>query len=207
MGLLKKFFNQTRKPEGKLGKMMLNGMNGGGHAALADFGMAALPKDGIAQIAELGCGGGRNIAVLLDMYPEASATGIDYSPLSVETARGFNQANATRCRILEGDVMHLLLPPGEYDLATAFETVYFWGDLNVCFSNVYNILKQGGRFLIVNESDGMDKTGKKFESIIEGMKVYTAEELRAFLLTAGFGKVEIQRHAKKPWIAILATKE
>lgn len=32
MKLLKKFFNNARKPEGFLGKIMVAGMNGGGHA-------------------------------------------------------------------------------------------------------------------------------------------------------------------------------
>lgn len=35
MGLFKNYVSQTRKPEGKLGKMMLNGMNSG-HAKMAD---------------------------------------------------------------------------------------------------------------------------------------------------------------------------
>ena len=57
MGLFKDFINQTRKPEGFLGKLMVNGMNSG-HAKLADWGMSAL--DGVSAdcIAELGCGGG-----------------------------------------------------------------------------------------------------------------------------------------------------
>ena len=38
MGLFRKFVSQTRKPEGLLGKMMVNGMNGG-HAKMADWGM------------------------------------------------------------------------------------------------------------------------------------------------------------------------
>ena len=42
MGLLQSFFAQTRKPEGVLGKLMVNGMNGSGHAKLADWGMAHL---------------------------------------------------------------------------------------------------------------------------------------------------------------------
>jgi alcohol dehydrogenase class IV len=42
MALLRKFFNQTRKPEGFLGKLMLSGMNSG-HAKLADWGFAHLP--------------------------------------------------------------------------------------------------------------------------------------------------------------------
>jgi hypothetical protein len=38
MGLFKDYVSQTRKPEGFLGKMMVNGMNGG-HARMADWGM------------------------------------------------------------------------------------------------------------------------------------------------------------------------
>ncbi len=43
MGLYKNFVSQTRKPEGVLGKMMLNGMNSG-HAKVADWGMDHLHK-------------------------------------------------------------------------------------------------------------------------------------------------------------------
>lgn len=43
MGLMKKFFSQTRKSEGTLGKMMLSGMNSG-HAKLADWGLEHLPS-------------------------------------------------------------------------------------------------------------------------------------------------------------------
>ena len=38
MGLFKDYVSQARKPEGFLGKMMVNGMNGG-HARMADWGM------------------------------------------------------------------------------------------------------------------------------------------------------------------------
>jgi hypothetical protein len=43
MGLFKDYVSQTRKPEGFLGKMMVNGMNGG-HAKMADWGMSHLTK-------------------------------------------------------------------------------------------------------------------------------------------------------------------
>ena len=78
MGLLKSFFSQTRKPEGVLGKLMVNGMNGSGHAKLADWGMAHLGGIAPSNIAELGCGGGRNAAELLRRYPRAKLTALDY---------------------------------------------------------------------------------------------------------------------------------
>ena len=61
MGIWKAFFNNTRKPEGLLGKCMVGSMNYA-HAALADWGLSHLPETGPAKIAELGCGGGRNIS-------------------------------------------------------------------------------------------------------------------------------------------------
>ena len=59
MGMFKEFVSQTKKPEGFLGRMMLNGMNSG-HAQMADWGLAFLPEIAPAMIADLGCGGGRN---------------------------------------------------------------------------------------------------------------------------------------------------
>ena len=43
MGIWKAFFNNTRKPEGLLGKCMVGSMNHA-HAALADWGLSHLPK-------------------------------------------------------------------------------------------------------------------------------------------------------------------
>lgn len=156
MGIMKKFFNQTRKPEGTLGKLMLSSMNSG-HAKLADWGFSHLPELRPERIVELGCGAGRNAGELLKKYPQAHVTAIDYSPLSVEKA-------------------------GEYNR-----------EPDACF-------------LICNESDGLDATGKKFEKIIDGMKVYTAEELEAALRKAGFTEVYTDRYGSKPWITVLARK-
>ena len=63
MGLYKNFVSQTRKPEGFLGKMMVNGMNGG-HAKMADWGMSHLTTIAPKEILEIGCGGGRNAGEL-----------------------------------------------------------------------------------------------------------------------------------------------
>jgi len=51
MGIWKTFFNNTRKPEGLLGRCMVDSMNHA-HAALADWGLSRLPETGPSQIAE-----------------------------------------------------------------------------------------------------------------------------------------------------------
>ncbi len=207
MGIAKSFFGQTRKPEGFLGKMMLGSMNSG-HAKLADWGFSHLPGMTAGRAVDLGCGGGRNAGELLKKYPEAHVTAIDYSALSVEKAKEFNQAMvaAGRCEVLQGDVSDLPLAAGTFDLATAFETVYFWPGLEKCFAQVARVLKPGGYFMICNESDGTDPTSLKYEKIIDGMKNYTAEELEAVLKAAGFSEVTSDHHPSRPWLTVLARK-
>ena len=207
MGLFRKFVNQTRKPEGVLGKLMVSGMNGG-HAKLADWGMSHLPKLTPDDIVDLGCGGGRNAGELARRYPNAHVIGIDYSQVSVDKASTHNKKwiDEGRMIIKQGDVSNIRLPAGKIDLATAFETIYFWPGLEKCFSEVYKVLKHGGTFLIVNESDGTDEASLKYQKIIDGMRCYTAYEIDTALKEAGFSEVKVNHHESKPWISVQAKK-
>jgi len=207
MGLYRKFINQTRKPEGTLGRMMVNGMNGG-HAKMADWGLSHLSGITPSMIAELGCGGGRNAGELLKRYPAASVTAVDYAEVSVDKAIEYNKAmiKAGRMIVKQGDVSDLKLPDETYDLATAFETIYFWPGLTKCFAEVARILKPGGSFLIVNESDGTDEASLKYEKMIDGMKCYTAGQIEDALKAAGFTKIVCDHYDGKPWISVVATK-
>ena len=207
MGLFKRFVSQTRKPEGFLGKVMLGGMNSG-HAAMADWGLSHLPPIAPEKAVDLGCGGGRNAGELLRKYPQAHVTAIDYSNLSVAKAKSYNKEMiaAGRCTVQQGDVSNLKLAKESFDLATAFETIYFWPGLEKCFAQIAGVLRPGGIFMICNESDGTDATSLKFEKIIDGMKNYTVEQIEAALKTAGFSEVRSDHHPSKPWITAIARK-
>ena len=207
MGLFKKFVSQTRKPDGFLGKMMLSSMNSG-HAKMANWGFSHLPNISPENAVDLGCGAGRNVGELLKRYPKAHVTGVDYSDLSVEKSKDYNKAmiETGRCEVVQGDVSDLKLPADAFNLATAFETIYFWPGLEKCFAQVAKVLKPGGYFMICNESDGTDATGLKFEKIIDGMKNHTVEEIEAALRAVGFSEVRSDHHPSKPWITVLARK-
>ena len=206
-GLFRKYVNQTRKPEGFLGKLMIRGMNGG-HAKMADWGMEHLDVTDPSGIAELGCGGGRNAGELMRRYPKANLTALDYSELSVGKARAYNRKaiGEGRCNVIQGNVAALPFEDEAFDLATAFETVYFWPGLEKCFAEVCRVLRPGGEFLVCNESDGTDETALRCEKIIDGMKCYTKEQLTAALKEAGFSEVRTDHHPKKPWLTVVAKK-
>ena len=158
MGILKQFFNNTRKPNGWMGKLMVNGMNQG-HAAVSDWGLSYFPDvPGAAHsmLADFGCGGGRNTAELLKRFPEARVTALDYSKVACDKTKQFNrnEVQAGRCNVVQGDVSRLPFEAATFDVITAFETVYFWPGPVESFQEVWRVLKPGGTFMIVNESDG-----------------------------------------------------
>lgn len=206
MGLLGKIFGNTRKPEGFFGKLMVSGMNGGTHAAMAQWGLSDFPLDDKTDALDIGCGGGANIARLLEQCK--TVTGVDYSPVSVAKSSKVNAKAISegRCKVLEANVATLPFAAESFDAVMAFETVYFWPDIENSFRQVLRVLKPGGRFLIVNESDENDPSGQKWEKIIDGMHVYSADELVFHLSTAGFSSVNIERENNKHWLKVTALK-
>ena len=208
MGLLSKFFSNARKPEGFLGKIMVNGMNGGGHAAMANWALASVTIGRDDQILDIGCGGGANIARLLQRTLRGTVTGIDFSPVSVRKSSKLNAkaVEEGRCKVLEGNVANLPFEEGTFDLVTAFETIYFWPDIEHCFNEVKKVLKPGGQFVIVNESDGHGAMDAKWESMIESMHTYTPEEIQLHLTNIGFHDLNITVNEEKRWLCATAKR-
>ena len=201
------FFENTRRPEGLGGKVMVSMMNLG-HSTLADWGLRFLTVSPDARVLDCGCGGGANIKKLLKRCPEGIVKGIDYSPVSVEKARKVNgKALAEgRCVVWQGSVGKMIFAAEWFDAATAFETVYFWPDLPRCFREVWRVLKPGGTFLICNECGGESPKDDKWTEKIDGMTIYTDVQLKAALEEAGFG--DIQSHKNdKGWLCVTAQKQ
>ena len=207
MNFMKKIFIQTRKPEGILGRMMIKSMNSG-HAKMAAWGTARLPELHPRAIVDLGCGGGKNAENLMKKFPSATMTAVDYSEACVEASKKHNASavSSGRFRIVQGDVSGLCLESSQYDLATAFETVYFWPGPVKSFREVYRVLKSGGSFLIVNECDGTNEKDQKWLDMIDGMSIYPEKELIGHLKEAGFSDIQVFRDTKKHWICFLAKK-
>ena len=206
MNILSKIFGNTRKPEGLLGKMMVNGMNGNSHAALARWGFGFITVNKNDTALDCGCGGGANVARLLSKC--GKAYGVDYSEISVAKSKEVNAEaiKNSRCEIHQCDVRSLPFDNESFNIVTAFETVYFWHDIETAFAEVYRVLKSCGTFAITNESTGTDEASVKFSKIIDGMNLYTGEDLKALLEKAGFTDIEIHAHESKPWLNVTARK-
>ena len=141
------FFENTRKPVGLGGKIMVAMMNIG-HSAMAAWGLHFLQPAPDAMVLDCGCGGGANIKTLLKLCPKGKVQGIDYSAVSVEKTRKVNAGAiaAGRCAVQQASVAELPFEAEQFDIVTAFETVYFWPELAQNFREVYRVLKLGGTF-------------------------------------------------------------
>lgn len=182
------FFDNMRKPQGKLGNIQLKSMNKE-HTPVSLWGLKHLNINPEDIVLDVGCGGGININ---RMAKDAKKVyGIDYSIESVKLSREVNEKliDNEQVEIHEGNVKDLPFEDDTFDIVTAFETIYFWPDIEKCFGEVKRVLKPGGTFLIGMESNGSDNFIMKFWKHFIDMELYTDEEITSFLQNNDFSEI------------------
>ena len=196
--LLKTFFCQCAHPKGFLGRMMLRFMNFG-HAPLTNWGLAHVGfRDGMTML-DIGCGGGATLKRLVKLSSGSKVYGIDISEESVAKAQKVNkQLLDEQVFVQQGSADSLPWENDFFDVVTAVETVYFWPNIQKCFQEVRRVLKSGGQFAIMIEVIEGDSIWK---NVVDGMTIYSPEQLKDMLEQTGFKQVEI--HKKKPSYATI----
>ena len=167
------FFENTRKPEGFGGKLMVAMMNVG-HSAVARWGLQFLNAAPDAKVLDCGCGGGANIKRLLKKCPRGVVKGIDYSPVSVEKSRKVNEAAIAegRCAVLQGSVADMMGQAREkadrlhlknvtfrqgdvgalsyaddtFDIVLSLNGFHAFPDKEAAYREVFRVLRPGGTF-------------------------------------------------------------
>ncbi|WP_406534510.1 class I SAM-dependent methyltransferase [Methanobrevibacter sp.] len=182
------FFENMGNPQGKLGNMQLKSMNKE-HTPVSLWGLKHLDIKDDDIILDIGCGGGMNVKRMAEKAKKVF--GIDYSIVSVELSTEVNEDLIKNglVEIVEGNVQSLPFEDETFDIVTAFETVYFWPDIEKCFGEVKRVLKPGGVFLIGMESNGDNNFIMKFWKHFIDMEMYTDEEIASFLENNGFSEI------------------
>ncbi len=181
---------QCRKPHGDEGFETIENMNEN-HREISEFAFEKVSVGKNDRVLDVGCGGGVNIEKFLKLTA-ANVDGLDYSEVSVEASLAQNRkaVDDGRCRIIQADVRQMPIGDEEYDLVSAFETIYFWPEIQESFREVSRVIKPNGQFLIAQGTDGNHPDDEMWLATVEGMHVYTAEDLKEYLLNAGFSRVE-----------------
>jgi erythromycin 3''-O-methyltransferase len=175
------------------------------------------------RILDVGFGYGDQDLYWLDEYKPESITGINITPLHVETAM-----QRVRERGLEGQLdlrlgsaTDMEFADGSFDKVVALESAFHFDTREQFLQNAYRVLKSGGVFAAADCAyDGKDEAGGKprkqsqvsrrlrREAIPEA-NWYTIEKYREILTSIGFVDIEtncISDHVFRPLAEHLVTK-
>lgn len=194
----------AKLPSGDVGNATLHRMNDS-HAELTHWALSFLPHFLPSKILDIGCGGGATIKRLMDNYPDAFVDGVDYSNTSVQLSKEFNADTlGVKCNVQQADVASLPFEDSSFNLVTAFETVYFWGDIDNAFSQVNRVLAEEGLFLICCEMS--DKKNPRWENVLSSMHILSLQEWSNYLIQNDFD-IFLTQKLNDEWICIIGMKK
>lgn len=180
------------------------------HSAVTDWGLSQVAIQPTDTILDAGCGGGRTIGKLAARAGEGKVFGIDYAEESVATARRVNRDLLARGRvdIRQASVAALPFAGDTFDVVTAVETHFWWGDIGAGMREILRVLKPGGRLAIITEFYNGGKHARYAPRLAAWttMAILDVDQHRALFTDAGFQNVEIVEHVNRRWLTVLGTK-
>ncbi|KMY53788.1 SAM-dependent methyltransferase [Bacillus sp. FJAT-27231] len=194
MNLLNKLIEQAKNPNGILGSFMLRIMNSA-HIEMNKWALEKIKVREESVMLDVGCGGGKTLQLLSNMNTYGKLYGIDYSEQAVKDSIRANKVDVEtgKVHIEQASVTDIPFPENSFDIITAFQTHYFWSDLENSVKEVFRVLKQEGCFFIIAE----------VYKINYHMKAYkTKEDMEQLFKKTGFNTVEFYVNPNKKWICI-----
>lgn len=198
MSLLQTLIEQAKKPNGWIGSTMLQIMNFSHRGMNAWFIRQGAINDG-DRVLDIGCGGGKTLQILSKLNPNGIIYGIDFSTQAVKESIKLNKANVARGSVIvkEASVSSIPYDDQFFDAITAFQTHYFWPSLEQDVEEVWRVLKNGGKFIIIAELYKMNYHMKAYQ---------TPEATKQLLERIGFQTVYVTEKSSKGWLCITAIK-
>ncbi|MFI3243029.1 MAG: class I SAM-dependent methyltransferase [Akkermansia sp.] len=194
--------NAGKPQETEAGNAMLERMNSR-HNEMALWALGYLDFSVTRDILDVGCGGGRNIQNMVQMS-QAHVQGIDYSTASVKKSKETNAEAiaAGRVDVMAGSADALPFAPQSFDIITAFETIYYWPNILQCFTNIRELLREGGTFMVFNEDYHPDTESNREVMAALQATMHTPEQLVELFTQAGFRQIELHLHDNGKWLCI-----
>ncbi len=180
---------------------------------------------GPVKILDIGSGRGYISLLLAAQSPEATITGIDFSPMQVRSADDLReQRKIVNCRFRRGDAMKIDFNDNVFDAAVSVGSIKHWPDGLQGLKEILRILKPGGWFVLSEtDQEAPDEALWQFVRrfpiwfIPDGLlfwglrhvvfgQSYTEQGLASLVRTAGFRNIVCQRVPTCPYTIVKAQK-
>ena len=182
MSIFKNLIEQSIKPKGHLGRIMLKIMNTV-HKRIFIFGIENINVPDDCKLLDVGFGGGMALKLLSKEYTNIELFGIDFSEEAIKTGSKNNKKDieSGKIKLLQADIEKNSFPDYHFDIITAFQTHYHWQNLDRKVKEIYRVLNKNGQFVIVAEKYKVSYHMEKFK---------TESELKQLLVETGFLQIE-----------------
>jgi len=199
---------QFRMPVGREGRSLLAEMNDH-HRSLSEWALSKLPDVKCEKVLDIGCGGGMLISLISRRFRNADIYGIDISEESVALTKETNSGLVAegRCHISVDSVSDLPFKEGTFDLVTAFETYFFWPDLENDMRKAASVVKKGGYIVVVSETYPHPDFKERNDEIVRvyGLNLVDNAFMTDMLKRYGMD-VTVSEIEEKNWVAFVGRK-
>jgi SAM-dependent methyltransferase len=185
----RKFIDRTaRKPAGKWARKNYTAPKAHYRSFRIIMEALSLQRDDI--YCEIGCGGGVLLRMVMDKVHSGAA--IDHSPEMAALAMENNRTavEAGRLEIVEGDAARLPWEAAAFTACAAANMFFFIPEPEAMLSEVFRVLKPGGRFSMVTIGKGL--VGKLTFGWIYDLRTYSNEKMATMLSDTGFSSVSVR---------------
>ena len=179
------------------------------HRGLSEWALSKIPDIACRKILDIGCGGGMLISLLSGRFPDAEIFGVDISDEAVRATKELNKdlVNRGKCHISLDSVSELPFSDGVFDLVTAFETYFFWPDLDDDLRKAAGKVAENGCLVIVSETyPHPDFKEKNDETIrLYGLDLRDNDVMASMIAACGMD-VTVHEVVEKNWVAFVGKK-
>lgn len=194
LNLLNRLIEQAKNPNGIIGSIMLRIMNSA-HTSMNQWALEKINIRESAVMLDVGCGGGKTIQLLSKRNTYGKISGIDYSEQAVKDSIRANKQDVEKGKvnILQASVTDIPFPDHTFDIVTAFQTHYFWTDLENGVKEIFRVLNRDGHFLIIAETYKINYHMKSYK---------TKDELEQLFKKTGFNLVKFYENNNAKWLCV-----
>lgn len=160
---------------------------------------------------DIACGPGIHSRPYASQVPYGSVVGLDLSmPMLIFASAKAQSEGIENFILVHGDAHDLPFYDMEFDVVSCCGALHLFPDLVKALSEVFRVLKPGGRFITgAGRWPWQGKSGKKIRDWYykrSGVKGFFREELESFLEGAGLTNV-VCHYEERSWLIMSATKQ
>jgi SAM-dependent methyltransferase len=198
---------QARKPSGLIGRFVMTKIFNSGNADLNAFVEECLALVSNDRVLEIGFGPGKLINEMANITTDGVVEGVDFSGVMLKQATKTNDQHIARGRVLlhKCDCSSLPFENNVFDKLCSTNTLYFWKKPEEYFSEMFRVLRPGGKVVIGFRDEEQMSNLDLSEDIFNS---FSKQDIINLLSNSGFHDVKIREKEGVPFVSYcgVATK-